>query len=137
MHSLIKTMEGELDSGLKGALTHGFDVVFRTSRWEGTLPHSADEAIVCDVKRMGTMRRFVDDALESWRRKSCSSDGNKLSVDQLHRAMLQVGRIRLVIAGDHMHNSVQRMIGYLNTESVRGGMPCAANAGRAGNKPGR
>ena len=63
MHSRIKAMGGELDSGLKGALTHGFDVVFLTSRWEGNLPHSADEEIVCDATRMGTMRRFVDGAL--------------------------------------------------------------------------
>ena len=33
MHSPIKAMEGELYSRLKGALTHGFDVVFLTPRY--------------------------------------------------------------------------------------------------------
>ena len=50
MHELISAMELELNTKLKGSLTHGYAVVFPTTRGNGSLPHSADTAIVCDQR---------------------------------------------------------------------------------------
>ena len=49
MHALIKAIEKQLNKKLNGSLTHGFAVIFPTSRSEGDLPHSIDTAIICDA----------------------------------------------------------------------------------------
>ena len=67
MHELIAAIERELGEKLTGTLNHGYAVVFPTSRTEGGLPHSFDEAIICDASRLGTIGRFIDGALKSWR----------------------------------------------------------------------
>jgi hypothetical protein len=105
LHSLVKAMEGELNTQLKGALTHGYAVVFPTSRAKGSLPHSADTAIVCDASRMDTIGRFVEGALKSWRRRKHSGEVNRLSIEQLHKAMLPVFNLvpslKSRVAGDN------------------------------------
>ena len=93
MHALIAAIERELEEKLKGTLTYGYAVVFPTSRTEGGLPHSYDEAIICDASRLETIGRFVDGALKSWRRKNSSGNHNGLTVEQIHRAMLPAFRL--------------------------------------------
>ena len=93
MHELITAIEKELDAKLKGTLTHGYAVVFPTSRTEGALPHSFDEAIVCDASRLQTIGRFIDGALKSWRRGNPSSSKSGFSIEQIHRAMLPAFRL--------------------------------------------
>jgi len=93
MHALIAAIERELDKKLKGILTYGYAVVFPTSRTEGGLPHSFDEAIICDASRLATIGRFIDGALKSWRRENAPAKKNSLTAEQIHRAMLPAFRL--------------------------------------------
>ena len=105
MHSLISAMEGELDTGLRGALTHGYAVVFPTSRTNGALPHSADTAIVCDANRLETIGRFVEGALKSWKAQDTSKVDGMPSIEILHRAIMPkfnlVPSLKSQVAGDN------------------------------------
>ena len=93
MHELIAAIERELGEKLTGTLNHGYAVVFPTSRTEGGLPHSFDEAIICDASRLGTIGRFIDGALKSWRRENAPTKNNGLTTEQIHRAMLPAFRL--------------------------------------------
>ena len=93
MHELIAAIERELGEKLTGTLNHGYAVVFPTSRTEGGLPHSFDEAIICDASRLGTIGRFIDGALKSWRRENALTKNNGLTTEQIHRAMLPAFRL--------------------------------------------
>jgi len=105
MHGLIKSMEGTLGAKQKGALTHGYAVVFPTSRIEGALPLSADTVIVCDASRLQSIGRFVDGALKSWRRRSVGNHQMPFDIEQVHRAMLPVFNLvpslKSRVAGDN------------------------------------
>ena len=85
---LIRVMENELNTDLKRVLTSGYAIVFPTSRIEGSLPQSADSAIVCDSSCLNRIEPFVDGALNSWRRGKKSTEKIPVSVEQLHKALL-------------------------------------------------
>ncbi|MEE9322554.1 MAG: NERD domain-containing protein [Granulosicoccus sp.] len=105
MYRLIKSIEGETGSKLKNALTHGFAVIFPSSRSGGPLPHGADAAIVCDAKRLESIGRFVDGALKLWRRDSNKPAQMSFDFEQVHRAMLPafnlMPSLKSRVAGDN------------------------------------
>ena len=105
MHSLIDAMESEVGSRLKCALTHGYAVIFPTSRASKSLPHNADSAIVCDATRLETIGRFVDGALKSWRRNTNMPAQMSFDFEQVHRAMLPafnlMPSLKSRVAGDN------------------------------------